>query len=182
MRLALDHHRSEAQVSERNAIVYDIGAGSAQFAPARVRGEALTWTLLGDRRTPSEALLDREVDLDPDTEWLMRCDRVEFQPGGVAHRHVHPGPGIRFLLYGAITIESGGQVDTYGPGEAWFERGPDPVLATTSTSEPSAFARVLLLPAAYAGQRTIRYVDPDDADKPKTQKATVLCEAPVVAP
>ncbi|MGI8506475.1 MAG: hypothetical protein ACR2MK_06645, partial [Solirubrobacteraceae bacterium] len=60
------------------------------------------------------------------------------------------------------------------------ERGPEPVLATTSPSEPSAFARVLLLPAAYAGQRTIHYVDPADADKPKTQTATVFCEAPVV--
>ena len=71
-------------------------------------------------------------------------------------------------------------MDTYGPGEAWFERGPDPVLATTSPSEPSAFVRVMLVPAAYAGQRTIRYVDPADAEKPKTQKATVFCEAPVV--
>jgi hypothetical protein len=110
-----------------------------------------------------------------------RRDRVEFEPGGVAHRHVHPGPGIRYLLYGRITIDSEGRVDAYGPGQAWFERGPDPVLATTSSTEPSAFARVLLLPVAYAGQRTIRYVDPADAEKPKTQMATIFCETPVTA-
>ena len=111
----------------------------------------------------------------------MRHDRVDFEPGGIAHRHTHPGPGIRCLLFGEITIDSEGEVTTYGPGEAWFEAGPDPVLATTSATEPSAFTRVLLLPAEWAGRRTIAYVDPADADKPKTQKATIFLEQPVVA-
>ncbi len=164
-----------------NSILYEIGAGAAQPAPARARGEALSWTLLGDQDPASGALLARGVELDPQTKWLMRCDRVEFEPGGIAYRHVHPGPGIRYLLYGQITIDSEGTVASYRPGQAWFERGPDPVLATTSASGPSAFARVLLLPAAYAGERTIRYVDPADAQKPKSQRATIFCEAPVVS-
>lgn len=188
MRLALHRHLDGADVTGPDAIVYDVAAGAGHVAPARVTGEALSWRLIGDQdETPrgdpdeaSEALLVAHVELDPETAWLMRCDRVEFAPGGVAYRHTHPGPGIRCLLYGQITIDSEGRITTYGPGQAWFERGPDPVLATTSPSEPSAFARVLLLPAAYAGQRTIRYVDPADAEKPKTQTATVFCEAPVV--
>ena len=109
----------------------------------------------------------------------MRCDRVDFQPGGIAYRHVHPGPGIRCLLAGAITIETEGGEHTHGPGEPWFESGPDPVLATTSPDEESAFVRVMLLPAEYEGQRTIRYVDPADADKPKTQRAKIFLERPV---
>jgi quercetin dioxygenase-like cupin family protein len=181
LRLALQHHPGGAELPGPNTVVYDIGAGEAHFAPAQVEGEALSWTLVSDHHAPSPALLVSEVQLSPDTEWLMRCDRVEFEPGGVAYRHVHPGPGIRYLLSGQITIESGGHVDTYGPGQAWFERCPYPVLARISPSEPSAFARVLLVPAQYAGQRTIRYVDPADAEKPKTQKATVFCEAPVAA-
>ena len=102
------------------------------------------------------------------------------RPGGIAYRHTHPGPGIRYLLFGAITIDSEGEEHTYGPGEAWFERGPDPVLATTAADEPSAFVRVLLLPAEWAGKRTITYVDPADAEKPKTQSATIFLEQPVV--
>ena len=39
----------------------------------------------------------------------------------------------------------------------------------------------MLLPAEWAGQRTIRYVDPTDSDKPKTQRATVHFEHPVSA-
>jgi quercetin dioxygenase-like cupin family protein len=155
--------------------------GDDAGGPNTVVDEAagLRWTLSG---APAPgALLAREVALDPATPWLMRHDRVDFQPGGVAHRHTHPGPGIRCLLSGEITIDSEGEVRTYRPGEAWFEAGPDPVLATTSATEPSAFARVLLLPAEWAGRRTIAYVDPADADKPKTQKATVFSEQPVVA-
>ena len=52
------------------------------------------------------------------------------------------------------------------------------MLATTSADEPTAFVRVLLLPAEWAGKRTIRYVDPADADKPKTQRPTVFFEQP----
>jgi hypothetical protein len=181
LRLALQQHPGGADVAGPNAMVYDLAAEAAHPAPALVSSEALSWTLLADHPEPSDALLACPVQLDPASEWLMRCDRVDFDPGGVAYRHVHPGPGIRYLLFGQITIDSDGRLDTYGPGQAWFERGPDPVLATTSPAEPSAFVRVLLLPAAYAGQRTIRYVDPADAEKPKTQRATIFCEAPVVA-
>lgn len=177
MRLALFQHPDGVDADAPNTIVYDPGANTAQAAPARVGGAALRWALL--ERDPPQVLLSHEVDLDPATDWLMRCDRVDFQPGGIARRHTHPGPGIRCLLTGEITIESEGPLATYQPGGAWFERGPDPVLATTSASEPSAFVRVMLLPVSYAGRRTIRYVDPADADKPKTQRATIFCEEPV---
>ena len=140
-------------------------------------GTTLVWTLGED--APPDALLSAEVDLDPSTEWLMRRDQVEFGPGGIAYRHTHPGPGIRYLMYGSITIDSLGEQHTHGPGEPWFERGPDPVLATTAADEPSAFVRVMLLPVEYAGKRTITYVDPADAEKPKTQKATIFEEQPV---
>ncbi len=155
-------------------------AGGSAPGPNTVEDEetGLRWTL--GQTADSGAVLAREVELDPAVRWLMRHDRVDFRPGGIAHRHTHPGPGIRCLLFGRITIDSEGRQHTYGPGEAWFEAGPEPVLATTSPTEPTAFARVLLLPAEYAGQRTIRYVDPADADRPKLQQATILSERPVV--
>ena len=39
----------------------------------------------------------------------------------------------------------------------------------------------MLLPAEWAGKRTIRYVDPADEEKPKLQRATVFLEQPVAA-
>ena len=161
------------------ALHTDAGAGAGPAPNTVVDADAgVRWSLADE--APAEALLAREIELDPAISWLMRHDRVDFAPGGVAYRHTHPGPGIRLLLFGAITIDSEGETTTYGPGEPWFERGPDPVLATTSATEPSAFVRVLVLPEQYAGQRTIRYVDPADADKPKTQQAQIFSEQPVV--
>jgi quercetin dioxygenase-like cupin family protein len=177
LRLTLSEHAGGASADGPNRIVYDIDADEAQGEGGRVDGRALLWQV-----TEGEvdgALLAAEVDLDPSTEWLMRCDRVDFAPGGIAYRHTHPGPGIRCLLFGSITIDSLGDVHAYGPGEPWFERGPDPVLATTAAEEPSAFVRVMLLPVEWEGQRTIRYVDPADADKPKTQKARIFLEQPI---
>ena len=166
MRLSLTEHADGADAGGTNRVVHELDDGSA-----------LVWEL--NDEAPPDALLSAEVDLDDATEWLMRCDRVDFEPGGIAYRHVHPGPGIRYLLFGEITIDSLGAEHTLGPGEAWFERGPDPVLATTAADEPSAFVRVMLLPVQFAGQRTIRYVDPADAEKPKTQRATIFLEQPV---
>ena len=39
--------------------------------------------------------------------------------------------------------------------------------------------RVMLLPAEWAGRRTIRYLDPADEEKPRLQRATVLLEVPL---
>jgi quercetin dioxygenase-like cupin family protein len=178
LRLTLRHHPDGVSVDAPNTVLYDLERDEAHVSPARVDGPALEWTLT-DGGAPDGALLSSEVELDPSKDWLLRCDRVDFGPGGIAYRHTHPGPGIRYLLFGRITIDSEGAEHTYGPGEPWFERGPDPVLATTTEREASAFARVLLLPVEYAGQRTIRYVDPADAEKPKTQRATIFLEHPV---
>jgi hypothetical protein len=65
------------------------------------------------------------------------------------------------------------------PGEAWFERGPEPVYAAASTAEPTSFVRVMILPVALVGKSSIRYVDPADQDKPKTQTYTVFVDQPI---
>jgi quercetin dioxygenase-like cupin family protein len=136
----------------------------------------LVWELLDT--APADALVVAEVSIEDD--WVTRLDRVDFPPGGVAYRHVHPGPGIRWILHGELTIDRGdGAPHTYGSGEAWFEGADDPVLATASATEDTAFVRVLLLPAEWAGKRTIRYLDPTDEDKPRLQRATVIGEEPV---
>ncbi len=135
-------------------------------------GTVLVWELLDDE--PPDALLAAAVEVGDG--WLMRHDRVDFPPGGIAYRHTHPGPGIRYLLHGSLRIESGGEAHEHGPGDAWFESGPEPVLAIASGAEETAFVRVLLLPPEWAGRRTIRYVDPADEDRPKLQRATVFGE------
>jgi quercetin dioxygenase-like cupin family protein len=161
--LRLSEHPDGLEIGEGRHVVYDLEQNEAHFGAARVPGHALLW----------------ELD-DPGPGHVVRCDRVDFPPGGVAFRHVHPGGGIRRILHGTLTIDRGdGVPHAYRAGEAWFEGADDPVLATASASEETAFVRVLLLPAEWAGRRTIRYVDAADEEKPRLQRATILLEEPL---
>jgi quercetin dioxygenase-like cupin family protein len=117
----------------------------------------------------SSLMLAQGVELGDPGGYLMRCDRVDFPPGGIAYTHVHRGPGIRCLLKGGIRIEVNGSAHDVAPGGAWFEAGPDPVLALASKTERTAFARVMILPRELKGKSSIRYTRPEDADKPKLQ-------------
>jgi quercetin dioxygenase-like cupin family protein len=160
--LALSEHPHGVETAEGPRVVYDLELNEAFVGAARVSGPALVWEIVR-----------------PPGDWVVRCDRVDFPPGGVAYRHVHPGPGIRRLLHGELTIERDGIRHMYRAGDSWLEEADDPVVATASATEDTAFVRVLLLPAEWAGRRTIRYLDPADEDRPKRQRATVLLESPL---
>ena len=113
--------------------------------------------------------------------WLMRCDRVDFEPGGVALPHRHRGGGIRRLLCGRLGVTVGdGPARPMRPGDAWFESGREPVLAVAAPDEPTSFVRVSILPAEIRGKTSIMYVDPDDAARSRPRTYTVYVDAPIV--
>jgi quercetin dioxygenase-like cupin family protein len=175
--LALYEHPQGVETTAGNVAVYDFDSNAAYFGAASVRGRALVWKL--EDEGEAGVKLAAPVTLDPDVEWLLRCDRVDFPPGGIAYLHTHPGPGIRCLLHGSIRIESGGESHVYQSNDAWFESGPEPVLAFASEDEEAAFVRVMLVPREWEGKRTIRYVYPADEDKPRLQRATVFFDEPI---
>jgi hypothetical protein len=76
-------------------------------------------------------------------------------------------------------VEVSGQVRDIAPGGAWFEAGPDPVLARASTIELTAFVRVMILPREIRGRSSIRYVRPEDADQPKLQTYRIFADEPI---
>ena len=154
----------------RDELVVTAGAAGATL---------LRWELVAGAGAVSAPTLAHAVELGDSGGYLMRCDRVDFPPGGIAYTHVHRGPGIRCLLTGTIRVEVNGTGHDVAPGEAWFEAGPDPVLALASKSAPTAFARVMILPLELRGKSSIRYVKPEDADKPKLQTYRIFCDEPV---
>jgi quercetin dioxygenase-like cupin family protein len=93
----------------------------------------------------------------------MRLDTIELGVGGKAPKHTHQGPGIRCLLEGGFTVETQGHTHSYRPGEAWFETGPDPVVAWAPADKPAKFARVMILPRALLGKMSTRYVEASPA-------------------
>jgi quercetin dioxygenase-like cupin family protein len=127
----------------------------------------------------SSLIYVQPVELDRGSRLLMRCDRVDFPLGGVAYTHTHQGPGLRCLLRGHLTVETHGRTMPIRPGEAWFESGPEPVYAAASATELTSFVRVMILPAGLVGKSSIRYVDPADQGKPRTQTYTVFVDEPI---
>lgn len=181
MRLSLHRFETGVETIGGNRVVYDLDRDSASFGRATVEGRALVWQLERDEAEAEGALLSRPVQLDPFAQWIVRCDRIDFPLGGVAQRHTHPGPGIRYLLRGELEIETEGRSTFYGPGGAWFESGADPVVARASAHVQTSFVRVLVLPAEWAGKRTIRYAAAVDETAP-TQTARVYLEHPISLP
>ena len=163
MILAIEDHLEGVETGPGDHVVYDVEGDAAHHGAACVEGRALVWRLT-----------ER-----PEGEWVMRCDRVDFPPGGVAYLHTHPGPGLRVLIAGRIRIDTEGTSREYGPFDSWYETGPDPVFAAASETEETAFVRVMVLPREWEGKRTIRYVDPADAEKPKLQRARIYLEVPI---
>ena len=125
----------------------------------------------------SSMTLDAALTLDDGDGYLMRCDKVELPPGGIAYTHTHQGGGIRCLLDGAFNVTVDDETKTIAPGEAWFEAGPDPVHAWAPDDKPGCFSRVMILPRRLKGESSIRYANAEDADKPKLQKYTIFCDA-----
>jgi hypothetical protein len=130
----------------------------------------------------STQLLSAVMQLDPSKDYLLRCDRVDFPPGGEALTHTHRGGGIRCLLLGGIEIHTNNTVHRYLPLQPWFEAGPDPVYAKVSPSEASGFARVMILPRELLGKSSISYVKAEDIDKPKNQKYQIFIDTPIALP
>src|SRR3546814_3804811 len=84
---------------------------------------------------------DLAMELEPGAGYLMRCDRVDLPPGGIAYTHTHRGGGIRCLLRGAFNVQTQGHNHRIAPGQPWFEAGPDPVLAWAPDDRPGHFSR-----------------------------------------
>ena len=158
------------------------GASLASLRAGAQGARLLRFELAGDAGGERPLIASPPLALDRQGEYLLRCDRVEFPPGGVAYRHTHQGAGLRCLVAGAIRIEAAGASHGYAAGEAWFENGVDPVLATASPTATTAFIRVMVLPRALVGKSSIRYVDDSDKDKPRVQRYQIYIDQPIALP
>lgn len=182
MELQVVEHRLDdddaVELEPASRVIYDVERNQARRhrGPCTLAGPAHLLSFeLAEARAPA-ALLSARIELPSGGDSLIRCDRVEFPPGGVAYLHTHQGPGIRVLLHGSIRIDTAGRSHRYGPLQAWFEPGPEPVFAAASETEPTVFVRCMVLPEHLRGKSSIRYARDEDAAKPKPQKYTVFVD------
>src|SRR4051794_30419365 len=104
MRLSLYEFETGAGTDAGDRVVYDVANDTAFYGEAHVEGHALVWQLDDASGGAGGALLTTRAQLAPNAEGVVRCARIDFPPGGIAYRHTHPGPGIRFLIHGGIEI------------------------------------------------------------------------------
>ncbi len=152
------------------------GADGARILRYELVEASAPQSAINDDKITSTLLLEAVVNLKPGDDYLMRCDRVDLPPGGIAYTHTHQGPGTRCLLQGGFIVETEGHTTHIAPGEAWFEAGPDPVLARAPDDRPGYFSRVMILPRALKGKSSLTYVHPEDSDKPKLQRYTIFID------
>jgi hypothetical protein len=149
------------------------GAGETSLRASSAGARVLRFELYRDGAPAlggGQLVLDHPIDLDPHAAWLMRCDRVDFDPGGEAPLHRHRGGGIRRLLRGSISVTVGeAPPAAISPGGAWFESGREPVYAAAAPDAETSFIRVSIQPAEIRGKTSIMYLNPADAArKPRT--------------
>ena len=100
-----------------------------------VIGAAATITILGSgpsaAQTPApskkftmDTLQQVSIGELPPGKWNMKATMLVIEPGGEIPFHVHTGPGLRYVLEGAITINwKAGKTQTFVAGSTYFE-GP----------------------------------------------------------
>jgi quercetin dioxygenase-like cupin family protein len=55
-------------------------------------------------------------------EHIMKMTLLEMEPGAAIPEHTHKGPGMRYVLEGAITIAwKNGKTETFKAGSSYFE-------------------------------------------------------------
>jgi hypothetical protein len=128
----------------------------------------------------SRLLLENEISLDQNADYLIRCDRVDFDLGSEALPHGHRGGGIRWLAAGELKVKQGdGKFHPMQVGDPWFEDGKIPVHAVASTEVLTAFIRVSIQPREIMGKSSIMYVNPEDAKRSKPRTYTVFVDEPI---
>ena len=163
-----------------NAQALEPGGSHISSGPLAVPGGAaseadwLRFELLAADAEPqllpaSQLLARHDISVSED-EVLLRLDQVRFPPGATAWRHVHPGPGIRYLVAGQLELTSDHGCEVARPGQAWFEAENSPVRAVADADlAETSFVRFMVLPVACAGKSTIHILDASDAAKPRRQ-------------
>lgn len=167
------------------------GTGACSVTPGAHAATVLRYELARDIATRATAsargvttrtMLAQPIALETGAAYLMRCDRVDFAPGGEAMPHGHRGGGIRRLLEGALEVRIAGHGGRLmHPGDAWFESGVEPVHAVASGEAPTSFVRVSILPRELRGKSSIVYVDPAHASV-KPRRYTVHVDEPIDLP
>ena len=137
--LRLTQHPDGVTTEPGDRVVYDVERDEAHYGAAHVDGHALVW----------------ELTERPEATGCCAATASTSRPAASRTGTRIPAPACASCCRGGSGSRRRGTSHEYGPLEWWYETGPDPVFAAASETEETAFVRVLVLPAEWAGKRTI---------------------------
>jgi len=88
-------------------------------------------------------------------KFKLRATEVTIAPGGYLGVHHHVGPGIRYVLSGAVSFTEGGHITIYRAGDYFFETGNLAHTAENKTEESLRILFVEILPRDWASPTII---------------------------
>jgi quercetin dioxygenase-like cupin family protein len=119
-------------------------------------GMVMVGPLQAEKRQPSqEVLMAKPVTL-PDNRIVARVIRVEFPMGFKTARHIHEGPGPRYVLAGKVKIIDKDGTRVYHPGEVFWETG-EPMVAENAADATTVLLIFEMVPQK-ATERTDRII------------------------
>jgi hypothetical protein len=114
----------------------------------------------------SGLLIERTIEAPEADEKLMRLDAVALAAGGEDATHILPGPSLRVLASGAVSVAFGDRTTPHRPGGAWFATEGEAVAVRAEDTAPALLLRATLLPVTLAGENALFYAARGDADGP----------------
>lgn len=118
-------------------------------------------------------LMERTIEAPEEGERVLRLDAVALPAGGADPPHILPGPSLRVLASGAVSVALGARSTPHRPGGAWFVKQGEEAAVTAEDTEPALLLRAALLPMSLAGESAVFYAERGDGDGPPPARVYV---------
>jgi|GEM_PF-4472505 hypothetical protein len=121
----------------------------------------------------SGLLMERTVELPEDDLRLMRLDAVALSAGAQDPAHIIPGPSLRVLANGSVSVVLDDKTTAHSPGGTWFVKEGAEATMKADDAAPALAFRVSILPTSLKGESAIFYAEKGAGDGPPPARVYV---------
>lgn len=151
-----------------------LSRGMARVETGHTGALVLRWELspadeaeeLEEAGVTSGLLMESTVELPEGEERLLRLDAVALEAGAEDPTHIIPGPSLRVLANGAVTVRLAERETPHRPGGAWFVKEGEEASVAADDTHPALTFRTAILPMSLKGESALFYAEKGDGDGP----------------